>query len=226
MNLHKYKTLIFDCDGVVLNSNKVKTQAFYNSALDYGEQAAQSLVEYHVKNGGISRYKKFHLFLNELIPKGAKGASLEELLKLYAEEVRRGLMTCEVGEGLSELRQQTSHCKWLIVSGGDQNELRDIFNQRGLDNFFDGGIFGSPDSKDIILKRELANGNIQAPAVFFGDSKYDYQAADSVGLDFIFLSGWTEVKDWQSFCDDHQLPHFHSLSDLAKDGFSVSSLAT
>ena len=215
MNLNNYKTLIFDCDGVILNSNKVKTQAFYNSALSYGEQAAQSLVEYHIKNGGISRYKKFELFLRELIPKGAKGATLEELLQLYAEEVRRGLMTCEVAEGLSELRQQTSHCKWLIVSGGDQNELRDIFKQRRLDHFFDGGIFGSPDTKEEILSRELANGNITKPAVFLGDSTYDYIASSNMMLEFVFIFGWSELKNWQKFCQNNNLSYISSILDIS-----------
>lgn len=54
----------------------------------------------------------------------------------------------------------------LIVSGGDQAELRDVFSQRGISEWFDGGIFGSPDSKDEILARELANGNIDQPALF------------------------------------------------------------
>lgn len=62
--LIEYKTLVFDCDRVILNSNKVKTEAFYQSALAYGEQAAQALVEYHIANGGISRYKKFAYFLD------------------------------------------------------------------------------------------------------------------------------------------------------------------
>jgi phosphoglycolate phosphatase-like HAD superfamily hydrolase len=188
MDLNNYKTLIFDCDGVILNSNQVKTQAFYNAALAYGEKAAQSLVDYHVKNGGISRYKKFELFLTEIVPQGLTSPNLQELLALYAKEVRQGLLTCEVAEGLLELRQQTAITKWLIVSGGDQNELRDIFEQRNLARLFDGGIFGSPDSKDQILSRELANGNIQQPAVFLGDSKFDYIASNGVGLDFIFLS--------------------------------------
>jgi phosphoglycolate phosphatase-like HAD superfamily hydrolase len=214
MNLSKYKTLIFDCDGVILNSNKVKTQAFYNSALSYGEKAAQSLVDYHVQNGGISRYKKFELFLNDIVPQGVTGPNLEDLLNLYAEEVRKGLLTCEVTAGLEALRQQTPQCKWLIVSGGDQNELRDIFSQRNLAHLFDGGIFGSPDPKDQILSRELGNGNIQQPAVFFGDSKFDYIASNGVGLDFIFLSDWTEVKDWKSFCGDRLIPHFASLNDF------------
>jgi phosphoglycolate phosphatase-like HAD superfamily hydrolase len=214
MDLNNYKTLIFDCDGVILNSNQVKTQAFYNAALAYGEKAAHSLVDYHVKNGGISRYKKFELFLKEIVPQGVTGPNLQELLALYAEEVRQGLLTCEVAEGLLELRQQTPHTKWLIVSGGDQNELRDIFEQRNLAHFFDGGIFGSPDPKDQILSRELANGNIQQPTVFLGDSKFDYIASNGVGLDFIFLSDWTEVKDWKSFCGDRLIPHFASLASL------------
>lgn len=213
-NLNQYTTLIFDCDGVILNSNQVKTQAFYNAALSYGEEAAQSLVDYHVKNGGISRYKKFELFLKEIVPQGVTGPNLEELLALYAQEVRQGLLTCDVAEGLVELRQQTAIAKWLIVSGGDQNELRDIFEQRNIAHLFDGGIFGSPDPKDQILSRELANGNIQQPAVFFGDSKFDYIASNGVGLDFIFLTDWTEVQDWQSFCEEHQSPHFHSLNAL------------
>ena len=62
--LQKYKTLIFDCDGVVLNSNKVKTEAFYETVVKkYGSQAATALADHHKTNGGISRYKKFEFFL-------------------------------------------------------------------------------------------------------------------------------------------------------------------
>lgn len=213
--LSKYKTFVFDCDGVLLDSNNVKTQAFYNAALPYGKQPAKSLVNYHVENGGISRYKKFELFLNEMIPLKFKKPSLEELLAIYAKEVRQGLLTCAVAEGVKELRQKMTHANWLIVSGGDQNELRDIFTQRGLADLFDAGIFGSPDTKDTILSRELANGNIQQPAVFFGDSKYDYHAAQNVGIDFIFLSGWSEVKDWLTFCNARSIPHFENFSSIS-----------
>ena len=53
----KLFTSFFDCDGVILNSNKVKTNAFYKIALEYGDESAKKLVNYHIKNGGISRYK-------------------------------------------------------------------------------------------------------------------------------------------------------------------------
>lgn len=197
-----YASLVFDCDGVILNSNRVKTDAFYQAALPYGEAAAQAMVEYHVANGGVSRYLKFAHFLEQLVPEyaaGRSGPNLDELLEHYANAVLEGLLSCEVAPSLEQLRERIPNTRWLIVSGGDQAELRHVFAQRGLTELFDGGIFGSPDTKDEILARELKSNTIQMPALFLGDSKYDYQAASTAGLDFVFLNGWSEVKGWQAW---------------------------
>jgi len=198
MDIENYQTLVFDCDGVVLNSNKVKTEAFYKTALPYGESSAQQLVDYHVANGGISRYKKFEWFLHEIL-QGINGPNLEQLLTNYAAEVRHGLLTCEIASGLFELRKKTTHAKWLIISGGDQKELREIFSVRKLDSLFDGGIFGSPDSKEIILAREISAKNILENALFIGDSKYDYESSTKFGLNFLFLKKWSEFKNYSDF---------------------------
>ncbi|MFP3355153.1 HAD family hydrolase, partial [Pseudoalteromonas sp. SIMBA_153] len=81
-----------------------------------------------------------------------------------------------------------------------QVELREVFAARGIASLFNGGIFGSPDTKDEILLREITEQNIQMPSLFLGDSKYDYQAASKAKLDFVFISGWTEVFDWEYWC--------------------------
>ena len=213
MKLSEYKTLVFDCDGVVLNSNLVKTEAFFNAALPYGDKSAAALVDYHVANGGISRYKKFEFFLSEIVPPSATGPNLSQLLAAFACEVRKGLINCEVAAGLRELREKTRQSNWLIVSGGDQAELRDVFLHRDLAQLFDGGIFGSPDSKDQILRRETENKNIQLPALFLGDSKYDLEAAKRAGLDFVFVAAWSEWMNFQNHEDtfDHKIA---SLQDL------------
>ncbi|MBR9925674.1 MAG: HAD family hydrolase [Gammaproteobacteria bacterium] len=212
-----YTTLVFDCDGVVLDSNKVKTESFYQATLPYGEAAAQAMVDYHVANGGISRYKKFAYFLDQIAPVYAsqqQGPELEALLQAYAHHVREGLLSCEIAPGLEVLRKQTPEARWLIVSGGDQAELRDVFAQRGIAELFDGGIFGSPDTKDEILARELAIENIQQPALFLGDSKYDYQAASAAGLDFVFLSGWSEVSGWQHWISSQSIAACQDIRHL------------
>ncbi|MBZ9610326.1 HAD family hydrolase [Rheinheimera maricola] len=210
MNIMDYQTLVFDCDGVVLNSNKVKTEAFYQAALPYGDTAAKQLVDYHVARGGISRYKKFEWFVQNVVA-GKQGPSLDELLNAYAAKVRHGLLTCDIADGLFELREKTRHANWLIVSGGDQQELREVFAERGLAQLFDGGIFGSPDSKDIILARELATKTIKEPALFLGDSRYDYEVSSLANLDFVFLNYWTEFNDWRSYCLENKIFVMSSL---------------
>lgn len=197
-----YDSYVFDCDGVILNSNKVKTEAFFKAALPYGEVAAQNLVDYHIQRGGISRYKKFEWFMSEVVS-GFSGPDIDQLLNSYAAEVRQGLLNCDVAAGLKDLRNKTKDANWFIVSGGDQAELREVFSIRGLADLFDGGIYGSPDSKDEILARELAANNISANALFLGDSKYDHIAATRAGLDFVFLSDWSEFHGWPAYCAEH-----------------------
>jgi phosphoglycolate phosphatase-like HAD superfamily hydrolase len=214
VNLEQYNSLVFDCDGVVLNSNNLKTQAFYEAALPFGEGPAQALVDHHVVNGGVSRYRKFAHFLEQLAPPGVEGPDLEELLEVYARKVREGLMTCEADFGLLRLRELVPSTPWFIVSGGDQAELREVFAARGMDRLFDGGIFGSPDSKDEILSRELGTGRITRPGLFIGDSKYDHEASVTAELDFVFVKQWTEFHAWDSYCENHTIDVVDSLRDL------------
>lgn len=214
LNLKSYKTLVFDCDGVILDSNKLKTQAYYNTAISYGanEAQAQTLVDHHVQYGGISRYPKYEYFIRGIMGQTVTGTALKTLLDRFAFEIHRGLLNCEMAPRLGDLRDATPDARWMLVSGGDQTELRILFAEREIDRMFDAGIFGSPDNKDMILAREIANGNLAAqPAIFFGDSRYDHQAATRAGLDFIFVSGWTELEEWQKYCAENNIDVIGSL---------------
>lgn len=211
----RYSTLVFDCDGVILNSNHIKTAAFYHAALPWGEKAARELVEYHITHGGISRYEKFNYFLRNSEDATQRKKSFETLVASYAQEVRNGLLRCDISQGLAGLRRALPSTRWLVVSGGDQNELHAIFDARNIRDFFDGGIYGSPDSKDAILEREMARRNIRQPAVLFGDSRYDHEAARRSGIDFVFVSDWSEFADWQTYTKEHALPAVGSLNDIA-----------
>ena len=188
--IQEYKSIVFDCDGVVLDSNVVKTEAYFRTAKNLGatDSEAQALVDYHVRLGGISRYHKFDYYLREILHQAATEANVQVLLDEFARELEVGLMECDIAEGLTALRNATKQANWMILSGGDQQEIRTLFANRNLAHFFDGGLFGSPDNKDAVLAREKLNGNLQFPALFIGDSKYDHEAATRAGLDFVFLS--------------------------------------
>jgi len=211
--LKKYKTLVFDCDGVILDSNKVRAQAFYNAALPYGKQHAEALYAYHLIHGGVSRYIKFEAFLRDMVKVPATDEAMKTLLHNFTTEARIGLLQCPVAPGLEALRKATPDARWILVSGADEQELRDVFVERGIDSMFDGGIFGSPSNKDVILERELASGSLQKPAIFFGDSRYDHEAATSAGLDFVFVSGWTDFASWAQYCAEN---HIQTIERLDK----------
>lgn len=213
--LEKYKTIVFDCDGVVLDSNVLKTEAYFRVAKKLGatDAQAQELVDYHVRLGGISRYHKFDYYLREIVHQPVTEKAIQALLDAFAHELETGLMECEVAEGLHALREATPSASWMILSGGDQQEIRTLFARRKLQCLFDGGLFGSPDNKDTVLAREKASGNLQFPALFVGDSKYDFEAATRAGLDFVFLSDWTEVADWKGFCSTNQI---HVVKNIAE----------
>ena len=208
--------MVFDCDGVVLNSNVVKTEAYFRTAKNLGatDAQAQALVDYHVKLGGISRYYKFDWYVREVLKKPVTDAAIKALLDGFSQELTVGLMQCNLAKGIFDLREATPNAKWSILSGGDQQEIRALFAKRKIAHLFDGGLFGSPDNKDEVLAREKSNGNLQFPALFLGDAKYDFEAASHAGLDFIFLSDWTEVPNWQAYCAQHKITVLDNISQL------------
>ena len=215
-SLNSYRTLVFDCDGVVLNSNFAKIDAYREIALQFGANAAQAeaLVQHHIQLGGISRYPKFEYFLREIMQTSITSEKMQCLLDGFTQRVREKLSHCEISPHLPALRQATPEARWMMISGGDQQELRDVMQQRGLQKYFDAGIFGSPDNKQTILAREIAQAGLLKPALFIGDSHYDFFSASEAQLDFVFLHAWTDVKDWPAFCQQHQIEVMADLGDL------------
>lgn len=214
MNLDRYKALVFDCDGVIFDSNAVRARAFYNAALPYGEEYARALEAYHIVHGGVSRYVKFEAFLRDMVGQPVTDEAMQDLLLRFTTEVRVGLMQCELAPGLEDLRNLTPQADWMVVSGADQDELRAILAQRGIDQWFNAGIYGSPSRKEAILERELGSGNLNKPALFVGDSRYDHEAAVGAGLDFVFASRWTDFQGWEEYCAANDVLVINGLEHL------------
>ena len=209
-----YQTWVFDCDGVILDSNRVKTEAFRQVGNQFGEQVATNLVEYHLNHGGFSRYNKFEYLLTNVLKQDSDPIKVTELANQYSECVYEKLLNCSVVDGLGKLRQSTKDSRWMVVSGSDQLELRLLFKALHIDYFFDAGIYGSPQNKDEIIDEQHKLGNLLRPALFLGDSRYDHLTAKRAGIDFIFVSGWTDFKDWQNYVSQNKLLSINHVSDL------------
>lgn len=215
-DIQEYKTIVFDCDGVLLDSNKTKVQAYYDVAKQMGgtDMQAQMFVDYHIAQGSFPRNGKIKYYLEYVVKQEETPELMQQYLDAFDKILEESLMNCELAKGLLELKIHTKDARWMVLSGGDQAGLRQIFERRCLTEHFECGVFGGPEVKEVVLAREKENGNIVLPALFVGDSRYDHQASTGAGLDFVFLSGWTEVKDWQTYCSQNNIAVRSSLLKL------------
>ncbi len=213
--LPRCRTWLFDCDGVLLNSNQAKTEAMRQAALPYGEEAAEALVVYHKTHGGISRFEKIRYLFSDILQRKPRDGEIDDTLSRFANASRSALMRAEIADHLIEfldvLNERRVNC--LVVSGGDEQELREVFGHRRLDRWFC-GIFGSPARKEEIIKRELANGLIEPPTMFVGDSRYDYESAILFGFYFTFIAAWSEFADWERYFANKKVLIANTMSDL------------
>ena len=200
IDIGNYDFIVFDCDGVILNSNKLKTSAFRNSLFDYSEDKVSEFIKYHQNNGGISRYKKFDYFFSQIMKLDDYKDLLQIALGNYENILKNELISCSFVPGVIEflgfLRKQKKEI--YVNSGSSEDELKKIFKLRNIDKFFD-EIKGSPNSKESNMNQIVISRNKNSKGLFFGDSFIDHEVANNLHIDFIFVSSYSEWNDYRIF---------------------------
>lgn len=189
--LHEYRVLLFDCDGVILDSNQVKVDAFADALAQYPADVVGRFLEHHRATGGVSRFVKLREFFTSYVVVDDPAVHLERALDAFTQHARHGLLRAPLLPGLQALLERPSGPRY-VVSGGAQVELSDVFATRGLERYF-AQILGSPTTKEQHLRALQEGGELTAPGVFFGDARKDMEVAEAFGLDFVFVSA---VSDW------------------------------
>lgn len=208
-----YKTHVFDLDGVLLNSNASKSQAFYDAALPWGEDAARAMVQFHQQAGSLSRRERWEYFLQNIVANGP--VYEEELDRVIADctaRILEGVVTAERLPGVETYLRFIDVSK-VCVSGVETHELRRILKSQGLADSFS-HIFGGPRHKNEVLKRLVSAGTIELPAVYYGDTQDDYEAATEAGLAFVFVYGASEFSTWRDFFHEKNVKVIKDFRDL------------
>ena len=151
----------------------------------------------------------------EIIREKITDDSMDYLVNALNKHVLNLLKDCEIASGIKQLRDKTKDISWMVASGGDQDELRFLFKEKNIASFFEEGIYGSPTSKHEIIEKKLTNKNF-LPALFLGDSLYDIQTAKKYNLDFIFIHGWTDLKNWKNICKKYEVEYIKKIEYLLK----------
>jgi phosphoglycolate phosphatase-like HAD superfamily hydrolase len=209
----KCRCILFDCDGVILDSNRIKSEAFRCVALRFGADTADRFVRYHQQHGGVSRYRKFAHLLEELspVPAADRDALLAELLREYSARCAEGLLHCALIPGVKHfLAAMPPEIAAYVVTGGDQAEVRNVFSARGLDHYFR-EVLGSPVGKREHMQTLAERGVFAAPSLYFGDAELDMRLAAEFSLDFIFVHGASEWPAGNEECRGNRIADFREL---------------
>ena len=182
----KYKVLLWDFDGVIMDSNPVRTLGFEEVLKQYPTEQVKQLIAFHKQNGGLPRYDKFRYFFEKI---RGEQVSNEEINRLSAQfsDIMMSLLLNEallIPDSLAFIKANYQKFAMHVVSGSDQTELRKICAHFRLDQYFI-SIVGSPVLKPKLVKQLLQQYSYTpGEAAFIGDSINDYDAAAENAIDF------------------------------------------
>lgn len=182
----KYKHLIFDFDGVLVESNEIRFEGFRALFYDYPADAVGKLIQFAKANGGLSRYEKIRYFFESIINKQISEDVVQTLARQYSSLVKQKVIDAKPVKGSLEfLTSYKNNYDFAVVSGSDQEELREVCKARKIEQFFL-EILGSPESKELNVALLLSKmGWERKFCLFIGDSINDFDAARAHGIDFI-----------------------------------------
>lgn len=205
MDFTNYKTVIFDFDGVIVDSNEIKKQAITTAAKAHSNSDyAENFVEYFICNNGIPREIK----INKFYPNSLTSQSI---LADYNKALEQSISTMALTEGFADFivalkRQANPQC--YVLSGGTQSEVRRIIDYHKLGALFV-EIYGGPLTKNENIQKIPLN----EKTLFIGDSIVDYEVAVQNNIDFAFMYGYSQFNQWRDFFTDKKVVTFKNFKN-------------
>ena len=210
MSINKIKIAIFDFDGVICDSVSVKTDAFLELYKDLDQKKLEIVKTYHLDNGGISRYEKIKYFEKFFFNRTISEEKLKSMANYFSNLVVQKVVESRFLPGVINFIKSCKKKDILtfICTGTPHTEILDITKKQGISKLFD-GIYGSPSSKQVIIKKIIKKYKIlNSECVFFGDAMTDYKAANDTGILFYGLKN----SDTKFPVNTKLIAHFKNFS--------------
>ncbi|WP_136068532.1 HAD family hydrolase [Modicisalibacter radicis] len=183
---HRFDALVFDCDGVILDSATLKRSAFADFYRDEPEPLRQAIHAYLARGGGQPRDVKFHHIEAHILGRPISEARIRELSRAFAEHIESRVADAPMLPGAHEfLKRWRGRRPLFLLSATPQAELRRVIEQRGLSELFDDVLGAPPDKVNGLRNLIERHGFAAARTVMIGDSYNDYRAARSNGTHFV-----------------------------------------
>ncbi|WP_338357108.1 HAD-IA family hydrolase [Yeosuana marina] len=180
------KTILWDFDGVILDSMTVRDWGFREIFKDFTKDQVTSLIDYHNNNGGLSRYVKIRYFYEEILGESITEKKVLEYAEKFSVLMKKELTNPKnlIIDAVTFIKENYQKYNFHIVSGSDQEELRFLCKELGIDTYFI-SIHGSPTPKRQLVNSLLEqNRYAKNSTCLIGDSINDYEAAHINSITF------------------------------------------
>jgi HAD superfamily hydrolase (TIGR01549 family) len=175
--LKNAKTIFWDFDGVIKDSVVVKSDAFEQLFLPFGDKVAISAREHHEANGGMSRFEKLPIYLN-WAGEEVNAELIDEYATKFSQLAKQKVINSEWVDGISDyLERNYNRQYFFLITSTPQHEIEDIIDKLNISRYFK-RIIGSPTTKKDAIKNIIVNYSIKPEeSIMVGDSVSDYEAA-------------------------------------------------
>tara|TARA_B100001063_G_C16761170_1_gene556016 strand:- start:1721 stop:2365 length:645 start_codon:yes stop_codon:yes gene_type:complete len=212
LNLEKYDVLIFDCDGVIFDTTNLKLSAFQNVLKEYDKKYIKQFTDYFRSNFGRSRFLHARYFIENILNEPFQQKKYDKIISNFSKECKTIYDTAELCEGVIDFLQNNPKLDKYVASGSAQDELRDVFDKRGINSYFI-SIYGSPRLKNDLVNdicSKYSHNNI----LMIGDAEADFKAAKLAGIDFLYVSRYSVDDD--NMKKISKIENFKSIIDLSE----------
>ena len=181
------KAIIFDFDGVIVESMEIKARAFKVLFKDYPGKI-DKIIDLHMMHGGLSRFKKFEMIYRDILHQPLSDDQKQDLGNRFACFVYQEVLKCPFVNGAPDfLNRYYQELILFIISGTPEEEIKSLIQERGLKKYFK-EVLGAPRKKaelnQYILNRYKYEFNAKE-VLSVGDSIDDYEGAKKSGIKFI-----------------------------------------
>ena len=210
------RAVVFDFDGVVLESADVKTDAFVELFASHGPEIAAAVKAHHLANLGISRFVKFAWIYDHLLGRKITDEESQALGKKFSVLALDKILAAPFVPGAeAALADLAPEYPLFVASGTPDDELKSIVDARGLRPRFR-EVHGTPREKPAILADLMArHGVAPSELLFVGDGASDHKAAAATGVEFLARDTPALHDHWTAL-GVRRAPDLTTLPDLVR----------
>ena len=215
------KDIIFDFDGVIINSNHIKKESFFKLFPDIPNVAPILKKVYEkqsgeIKKGNVTRITLIKDFSKRLAKEGLLNteeieAGYKKNLRLYSEIVHSSLLkTNEIPGAENALSKLCKKYNLHVLTTTPQKNLEAVIKGRGLEKYFK-SLYGANKGNKIPLLGELIETQKinTDQSILVGDGKGDYECAKQYDILFVGI-----LNETNTFCGDPTIKY--KLPDLTR----------